>query len=267
MKIIDITPALAHYLPAYKTGIKATEMSPQNIEGFYTECFKILNRSKIPFLVGGSTAVNIYTGMTRPTKDMDIFCKPGDFPRIVETFADQGFRTKMEDERWVIKIYKGKECFFDLLFNSSIPITPVTNEWFHDAPTVKLHNAEVKLLPPTELIWAKVFVQDRYKYDGSDVAHMILRKHKDIKWKRLLAYMDQYWEVLFIHLLNFRFIYPSEREKVPRWLLDELVSRVEKQLKLPTSRAKICRGQLFSRHNYVTDVKEWGFIDLIGPNE
>jgi hypothetical protein len=27
--------------------------------------------------------------------------------------------------------------------------------------------------------------------------------------------MEQYWEVLLIHILNFRFIYPSERDKIP----------------------------------------------------
>lgn len=241
-------------------------MPYEKAEDFYADCLKILNRSKIPFMVGGSTAVNVYTGMSRPTKDLDIFCKPGDFPKIVELFAAEGFRTRMEDERWVIKIYKGKD-FFDLLFNSSIPITPVTIEWFKDSPKGDVYGVEVNLLPPTELIWAKVFVQDRYKYDASDVAHMILRKNKEIRWKRLLAYMDQYWEVLLMHLLNFRFLYPSEREKVPKWLLEELVSRIEKQLKLPSSKAKVCRGQLFSRHDYKIDVKEWGFIDLIGPNE
>jgi hypothetical protein len=93
---------------------------------------------------------------------------------------------------------------------------------------------------------------------------LILKKSDVIDWERLLSYMEQYWEVLLIHILNFRFIYPSEREKVPRWLLDELLSRLEHQINLPTPRIKACRGRLYSKTDYAVDVIEWGFADLVG---
>ena len=32
--------------------------------------------------------------------------------------------------------------------------------------------------------------------------------------------------MLLIHLLNFRFVYPSERDCVPRWLFDVLIERI-----------------------------------------
>ena len=50
--------------------------------------------------------------------------------------------------------------------------------------------------------------------------------------------MELYWEVLLIALLNFRFVYPSERDLVPQWLLDELLDRLQDQ---PTSRARARR--------------------------
>jgi hypothetical protein len=87
-----------------------------------------------------------------------------------------------------------------------------------------------------------------------------------IDWKRLLGYMDQYWEVLLGHILSFRFIYPSEREIIPRWLLDELLGRLNNQLSLPTPKEKVCRGRLLSPKDYVMDIKELGFNDLIGWN-
>ena len=37
----------------------------------------------LPFLLAGTYAVSAYTGITRPTKDLDIFCKAGDYPRIL----------------------------------------------------------------------------------------------------------------------------------------------------------------------------------------
>ena len=41
--------------------------------------------------------------------------------------------------------------------------------------------------------------------------------------------MEPYWEVLLMHLVNFRFVYPPEREAIPRWLFDELVDRLNAQ--------------------------------------
>src|SRR6266702_2912537 len=64
-----------------------------------------------------------------------------------------------------------------------------------------------------------------HRYDGADIAHLILKQHAQIDWRRLLGYMDLHWEVLLVHLLNFRWAYPSERENVPRWLMDELIVR------------------------------------------
>jgi hypothetical protein len=114
------------------------------------------------------------------------------------------------------------------------------------------------------LIWAKAFVQDRNKYDGADVAHLILRQHEQVDWKRLLGLFEQYWEVLLMHILNFRFIYPTQRECVPRWLLDELLDRVEAHANLPVPQVKVCRGRLYSRTDYAIDVHQWGFADVVG---
>jgi hypothetical protein len=49
---------------------------------------------------------------------------------------------------------------------------------------------------------------------------------------------------------------------VPRWLMDELLGRLKRQLDLPPARVKTCRGRLFSQIDYATAVKEWGFVDV-----
>ena len=72
------------------------------------------------------------------------------------------------------------------------------------------------------MIWSKAFIQLRHRYDGADIAHLILKQHAQIDWRRLLGYVDLHWEVLLVHLLNFRWAYPSERDCVPRWLMGTL---------------------------------------------
>jgi len=76
--------------------------------------------------------------------------------------------------------------------------------------------------------------------------------------------MEQHWEVLLTHIVDFRFIYPTERQRIPNWLLHALISRLQQSTELPIPRLKICRGRLFSRGDYFADIAEWGFADLIG---
>jgi hypothetical protein len=236
---------------------------PPEAEAFYVEGLRLLAESGIPFLLSGTYAVTAYTGVVRPTKDLDVFCKAGDYPRILQFFQDRGFGISVEDERWLARVLQGR-WFFDVVFSSKTTDIPITDEWFEDAPEIEVYGTPVRITKPTELIWSKIFVQDRYRYDGADVAHVILKKHDEIDWKRLLSYMELHWEVLLGQLINFRYVYPSERDVIPRWVMDELLRRLEAHLDMPPPHVKVCRGRLFSPRDYVTDIAEWGYADIIG---
>ncbi len=248
------------------------ELATANIRGkpeaeaFYAESLRQLKQSQIPFLLAGTYALSCHTGIQRPTKDIDVFCRAGDFPRILNYFQGLGYETEIEDERWLGKVRQGS-LFFDVIFNCTTNMAPVHDQWLDNAQSADVLGIQVKIVSPTELIWSKAFVQDRNKYDGADVAHIILKQHAKVDWERLLKYMDQYWEVLLIHLLNFRFIYPTERDAVPQWLLDELLDRLHQRAALPMSQTRICRGRLFSRVDYEIDVTEWGFADVAGEGK
>lgn len=241
----------------------ASSLAPADADDFYKDSLTVLVESKIPFLVAGTFAINCYTGINRATKDLDIFCKAGDFPRILLHFKSHGFETEIEDERWLAKVRRG-DSFFDVIFGSAAAVVTVSDVWFQESHLAELYGIPVPLTPPTELIWSKALLQNRHRYDGADIAHLILRQSDRIDWKRLLMHMEQYWEVLLIHVLNFCFIYPSERENVPRWLLDELLLRAKEHADLPLPQIKVCRGRLFSPEDYRVDVMEWGFADVVG---
>jgi Uncharacterised nucleotidyltransferase len=235
-------------------------------EAFYAEALRELNDLGLPFLLAGTYALSAYTGITRPTKDLDIFCKAGDYTRVLSHFKALGFAIEIEDERWLGKVFKGQH-FFDVIFASSNGTMPIGDTWFENARQIEVFGQPVRIVGPTELVWSKCFIQLRHRYDGADVAHTILKAHDQIDWQQLLAYMEVHWEVLLIHLLNFRWIYPTERDNVPRWVMDELLDRLDKQRDLPPPQMKVCRGRMFSRIDYEIDVKEWGFADVGGEGE
>jgi hypothetical protein len=254
----------ASFAPLSSPPPPASSLAPPEADRFYAESLAILTRSGLPFLVGGTFAINCYTGINRATKDLDIFTRAGDFPRILLRFKEAGFETEIEDERWIAKVRHGA-CFFDVIFGSAAAVVTIGDLWFAEHHPAELYGCEVPLVPPTELIWSKALLQNRHRYDGADIAHLILRQPERIDWPRLLTHMEQYWEVLLIHVLNFRFVYPSERNIIPRWLLDELLQRAREQADLPEPQVKVCRGRLFSPADYRIDVAEWGFADVVGP--
>ncbi|HVL78948.1 MAG TPA: nucleotidyltransferase [Sphingomicrobium sp.] len=235
-------------------------------EAFYSDCVRTMAESGIPFLLSGTYALACYTGITRPTKDVDVFATAGDSLRMLSYFKQLGYDVQIVDERWLARIVKG-ELFVDIIFNMPTASVHVTERWFENAPRACIFETDVSLVPPTEFVWSKIFIQDRYRYDGADVAHMILKRHSEIDWRRLLSHMELYWEVLLIALLNFRFIYPSERDLVPRWLLDELLERLRTQLDMPQPDMKVCRGRIFSPRDYQIDVNGWGFSEAVGNLE
>jgi hypothetical protein len=239
---------------------------PPAAEAFYSEVLQMMAESQIPFLVSGTYALASYTGIDRPTKDVDVFAKAGDALKMLHYFKEHGFGVEIVDERWLYRITRG-QLFVDVITNMPTVTTHVTDEWFINAPEAELFGATVKLVPPTQFIWSKIFVQDHHRFDGADVAHMILKRHHDIDWKRLLSHMELYWEVLLMALLNFRFIYPSERHCVPRWLMDELLERLHDQKDIKGPGRRVCRGRIFSPRDYAIDVDQWGFSDAVGNLE
>jgi hypothetical protein len=254
-----------HLMPGMEVKAAPT-LADAEAEAFVSEALEDLVACHIPFLLAGTFAISAYTGITRPTKDLDIFCKAGDYTRILAHFRSLGHAIEVEDDRWLGKVFKGKH-FFDVIFASSNGTMPIGDEWFENARQIELFGIPVRIVGPTELIWSKCFIQLRHRYDGADIAHTILKAHGQIDWDRLLGYMEVHWEVLLTQLLNFRWIYPTERDHIPRWLMDELLDRLAKQRDLPPPQMKVCRGRMFSRVDYEIDVKEWGFADVGGEGE
>jgi hypothetical protein len=235
---------------------KVAERGP--VTAFYGAALQKLVKSEVPFMIAGAYALSHYTGIVRDTKDIDLFCTPGDYPRILEVLRDAGYDIEVTDANWICKAFQG-EYFVDVIFNSANGAVTVDQSWLKRAPTVEMLGCQVQIVPVTELVYSKVYIEDRYRYDGADVNHLILKQGNKIDWRRLLRYMDRDWQLLQSHVANFFFVYPSERDNVPRWLVDEFIERSRRELDLPVPQDRVCRGRMLSRTQYRIDLEEWGF--------
>jgi hypothetical protein len=140
-------------------------------------------------------------------------------------------------------------------------VAQVDEEWFANALADSVLDVEVRLCPPEEMIWSKAFVTERERYDGADIMHLLLACADRLDWRRLLDRFDGHWRVLLSYLGLFGFVYPSERARIPSWVMRELIQRLTHELHLPPSPRRVCQGTLLSREQYLTDVGMWGFED------
>lgn len=233
-------------------------------ESFFAVAIDILQQSRVPFLLGGAYAMREYTGIGRKTKDLDVFIYPRDCERVLACFAERGYVTELTDSEWLAKIFQD-EHFVDVIFSSANAIARVDEAWFDHAVPASVFERPVLLVPPEEMIWSKAFVMDRERYDGADIAHLVLRCGKTLDWDRLLARMDQHWELLLVHVLLFQFTYPEARDLVPRWLVTELVGRIPRREPAEPDPRPTCRGALFSKTQYRIDFEQWGFLPAPTP--
>ena len=231
----------------------------EEAHAFYREAIELLHESGAEFMLGGAFALFHYTGIYRDTKDLDVFCKSSEYPKILKYFGTKGYRTELTDVRWLAKVFKG-EYFIDIIFDTVNNICRVDDSWYEHAVPAKLFNNDVKLIPPEELVWCKLYVQNRERYDGADVNHIWLRYGRQLNWNRILFRMEQHWHLLLIQVLLFQFVYPTDYPGiVPRWLFDELLRRAQEQYDLPGQVEKVCRGPVIDQTQYAIDILNWGY--------
>jgi hypothetical protein len=214
----------------------------------YRRALEALAEAEIPFLVGGAYSLAQHAGIIRHTKDFDLFVMPRDCERVLARLGEAGFRTEVTFPHWLGKAFRG-EYFVDVIFSSGNGIATVDAEWFEHGVPAEILGMPVKLCPAEEVIWSKAFVQERERFDGADVAHLLRSAWPRLDWRRLLA-----------HLVLFGYIYPGERTAIPTWVLEELWQRLRRESALPGGE-RICQGTLLSREQYLPDIEQWGYAD------
>jgi len=239
------------------------ELSEETRE-FYREAMRAFDEAGVPFLVGGAYAYGRYTGIHRHTKDFDVFVRPADFERALEVFLRKGWKTERTFTHWLGKGYQGED-FVDVIFSSGNGVARVDELWFQHAVDEEILGYKAKLIPAEEMIWSKSFIMERERFDGGDVSHILHARAEELDWDRLLHRFDPNggWRVLLAHLVLFGYIYPGDASLIPNRVIEGLNDRLRRETAHPATDAdaKLCRGTILSRSQYLIDVLRWGYVD------
>src|SRR5215469_6134566 len=68
----------------------------------------VLQATEIPFLIGGAYVVEVYAGVSRSTKDFDLYIRPNDVKAALDALGRAGYETELTFPHWLAKAtYKG----------------------------------------------------------------------------------------------------------------------------------------------------------------
>ncbi len=218
-----------------------------------------LQNADIPFLIGGAYVVEIYAGVSRQTKDFDLYLRPQHVDSALDALKRAGYKTEKTFPHWLAKAERGRDCV-DLIFRAGNGLCEVDNSWFERAHNSEFLGLQVKLCAPEEMIWMKAYIMERERFDGADIAHILQSCAEKIDWPHLVHRFGQDWRVLLSHLVLFGYIYPGERDKIPPAIIDDLIARLQSEERTAGA-SRICNGTLLSRKQYLLDIQERGFRD------
>jgi predicted nucleotidyltransferase len=238
----------------------AATKKKSSLDDFHLRSVAALQDRNVPFLIGGAYVVEAYAGVSRRTKDFDLFVRPRHVNAALEALASAGYTTDLTFPHWLAKAKFGKD-YVDLIFRAGNGLCEVDDSWFERAHDDELLGLNVKLCAPEETIWMKAYIMERERFDGADIAHILVTCAEKLDWQHLVQRFGPDWRVLLSHLVLFGYIYPSEQARIPTTIMDDLIGRLKKDAARPGAHERLCRGTLLSRKQYLVDVQKWGFQD------
>jgi hypothetical protein len=149
--------------------------------------------------------------------------------------------------------------FVDLIYGMGNGVAVIDKGWIeHSRPGI-LAACPVRIAPPEELVWHRLFISERHRHDMSDIVHLILCYGDTLDWERLIARVGEHWPLLLSQILMFGYVYPGYRTNIPAWVPETLLERARAQVGRNEDDIDLTRGPLISRFSFTIDVREWGF--------
>jgi predicted nucleotidyltransferase len=167
----------------------------------YRETIDTLERAGVPYVVGGGIAVAAY-GRKRATKDIDLYVKPEDTKRALDTLQDAGFEINpMEDVKWLAKGYKGGIPVDFILEN--IGGVVATDETIERGRHMCVSGCRMFIMSPEDLVFRKVLAMRCMRDDWYDCIAVLSNTYQTFDWNYFLRLVESFTEralsfVLFV---------------------------------------------------------------------
>src|SRR5438876_8239804 len=119
-------------------------------EDFHRRSMAALQDADVPFLIGGAYVVEVYSGVSRRSKDFDLYVRPRHIHAAMDALARAGYKTEMTFPHWLAKAGLGRD-YIDLIFRAGNGLCEVDDSLFERARDDELLGWHVKFSAPQEM--------------------------------------------------------------------------------------------------------------------
>ena len=173
----------------------------------------------ISLAVGGGIAVSSYVPQRASTKDIDLYVKPSDRDRMIEILSECGLRDYYDehpyDRNWIYRAHDGDGTIVDIMWAMPNQRAQVDDEWLRRGPEIDVHGRTIRVLPPEELIWAKLYILQRDRCDWPDVLNVLYATAPQLDWEHLIERVGGDAPLLEAILAIFQWLCPGRAAQLP----------------------------------------------------
>lgn len=200
---------------------------PDDQWAVYQRVIELAQAREIPFAIGGGFAAISYTGQWRNTKDLDFFILPEHRQAMIQAVTDTGlsdyFAVKEYDRGWIYRSHQG-DTIVDLIWMMANRRAQVDKAWLERGPEIDVRGLKLRLIPPEETLWCKLYILQRDRCDWSDALNIVYSLGPELDWQHLVNRMQEDTPLLSALLSVFGWICPDRAHDLPHWLWDYIHS-------------------------------------------
>ena len=201
------------------------KLIPQTDVPIFLGVLKGMREKGVPFALGGGFAFSAHTHRLRNTKDIDLFVTPKDKDRAIEVVTENGFedyyRQVPYDRGWIYRGWRDG-LLVDVIWQMANYKAQVDESWVNHGAEIDLLGVPVRLIPPEELIWAKLYIVQRHRCDWPDLVNVLAVHGPKLDWSRLLERVAEDRLLLAALLSLFCWACPRQARKIPKWVYERL---------------------------------------------
>src|SRR5947208_4133264 len=108
-----------------------------------------LQDADIPFLIGGAYVVEVYAGVSRQTKDFDLYLRPQHVDSALDALKRAGYKTEKTFPHWLAKAGRGRD-HVDLIFRAGNGWCEEEDSWFERANNSELLGFKENVCAPDD---------------------------------------------------------------------------------------------------------------------
>lgn len=187
----------------------------------YSRAIEAVRSAGVQFMLGGGFALAAFTGRWRDTKDIDFYILPQDRDKVVAALSKAGFEDYFDerpyDRKWIYRSIRSG-VIVDIIWAMANQRAQVDQAWFERAAGLELCGQSLKIVPPEELMWCKLYIMQRDHCDWTDVFNLLYAVGPKLDWAHLIERLEEDTPLLK-GMLN-----------VYGWLCPKYVLRLPKEL-------------------------------------